>query len=53
MIPLNRTDEEIREGISYFEKDGWKGRDADAKNHHNHLGQGAYKVTFIRWVDVP
>lgn len=50
MFSSNRTDEEIRENISFLEKDGWKGRDEDAKNHHNHCGGGVYKITFIRWV---
>lgn len=33
------------------EKDGWIGRLADLKNHHNRIGgTNIYRVTFERWV---
>jgi len=53
MFLPNKTDKDIRDCISCFEINGWKGRDEDAKNHHNRMGQDIYKVTFVRWVDVP
>lgn len=52
------TDHQIRTAIKYYEKDGWKGSDQDARNHHNwvrntHPLKGSvYRICYCRWVDV-
>jgi len=46
------SDEDIRQAIKISEVDGWKGRDKDAKNHHNYLPGDNYKINFHRWISV-
>ena len=38
--------------VRSWETDGWIGRRNDCRNHHNHIGQGRYRVSFHRWVPV-
>jgi hypothetical protein len=43
--------ERVVAAIAAYEVDGWRGRAADATNHHRHRGGGRYDVTFTRFVD--
>jgi hypothetical protein len=56
-VPLswNPTEEEIEQALSAFEVDGWIGRRSDCKNSRRRVQkgeEGAYSVTFHRWVEI-
>lgn len=46
----------LREAIAAHEKDGWRGNDEDAHNHHRYAGVSTrkgwvmYRIGFNRWV---
>ena len=57
VFPEHASDAQLRKAVAKYEKDGWKGRDYDARNHHRWAsapeGKSAARVTFRRFVEKP